>query len=86
MDITKLADSVIQFFAKTMKQRCRILSILPGENEWISACEVDVDSDYTTKRGMGDIVEIYEIHINGNMEVVSFTLKETKRKAALDKE
>lgn len=86
MKIPELANSINQFFEKIIKQKCRILSIIPKDNEWVATCEVNIDPDYTTKRGMGDIVEIYEVHVNENEEVISYSLKETKRKAALDNE
>lgn len=86
MKLSELADSVKSFFENVMKQKCRILSIIPKENKWDVICEVSIDSDYTTRRGMGDIVEIYEVQINNSKEILGFALKETKRKVALDKE
>jgi hypothetical protein len=86
MNISKLSEAVIEFFEKAINQKCRILSIMPKENEWEVICEVNIDPDYTTRRGMGDIVEIYEVHVNNSTEILGFSLKETKRKAALDNE
>ncbi|MGB8454949.1 MAG: hypothetical protein WCD89_21800 [Anaerocolumna sp.] len=86
MNISQLADMVIEFFADVMKQKCRILSIMPKESEWEVMCEVNIDPDYTTSRGLGDLVEIYQVHIKNSMEIMDFNLKETKRKANLSEE
>jgi hypothetical protein len=47
-------------------------------------CEITVDSEYTTRKGIGDIVEIYEVHANENMEIIEFVLIKTKKKATVD--
>ncbi|MDF2543913.1 MAG: Gas vesicle synthesis protein GvpO [Herbinix sp.] len=86
MNISEVVGKVTLFFREVMKQRCRVLSIVPKEKGWKVVCEVDVDTDYTTKRGLGDIVEIYEVELSDTQEILSFTLKETKRKVAIDSE
>jgi len=86
MNVSEIVDGVTLFFKEVMKQRCRILSVAPKDKDWKVLCEVNVDPDYTTKRGLGDIVEVYEVDINNSMEIIGFSLKETKRKVALDGE
>lgn len=86
MNIAEVVVKVSQFFKEVMKQKCRVLSIVPKDKDWKVTCEVDVDTDYTTKRGLGDIVEIYEVELSSSLEIISFNLKETKRKVAIDSE
>lgn len=86
MNISEISNSVNRFFKETLNQKCRILSVIPKDKEWEVRCEINIDPNYTTVRGMGDIVEIYEVIINSAMEIIGFSLKETKRKAALDNE
>jgi hypothetical protein len=86
MNISKVAECISNFFAKMLNHRCRILSIMPKENGWEAMCEMDIDPDYTTRRGLSDIVEVYDVFVSKELEVEGFVLKETKRKAALDKE
>ncbi len=86
MNISEVVDSVTLFFKDVMKQKCRVLTVTPGDKSWKALCEVNVDPDYTTRRGLGDIVELYEVEVNSAKEVISFSLKETKRKASLDSE
>jgi len=85
MSISKLADSIILFFSRLLNYKCRLLSIMPKEDGWEALCEVDVDPNYTVKRGLSDVVEIYEVRMNKDMEIDGFTLKETKLKAMPDK-
>jgi hypothetical protein len=86
MSISELTKSVRDFFSQVLKQNCRVLSVMPYENSWKATCELTVDPDYTTRKGMGDIVEVYEVFIDDHLNVSGFTLKETKRKATLDNE
>jgi hypothetical protein len=86
MHIFEIAEKVNGFFKEVMKQNCRILTIIPKEKDWEVLCEVNIDPQYTAIRGMGDIVEIYEVVMNSSMEIISFSRIETKRKAALDNE
>ena len=84
MSISELTNSVSEFFSKVLKQNCRVLSVMAYENGWKATCEINVDPDYTTRKGMGDIVEIYEVYLDDRLEVSGFALKETRPKAALD--
>lgn len=86
MNISEITERVNRFFKDTLSQQCRILSVVPKDKDWEVRCEINIDPNYTTIRGMSDIVEIYEVVINSNLEIISFSLKETKRKAALDNE
>jgi len=86
MNISELANSVIAFYDSIMKQKCRVLSVMPDNGGWTVVCEVVVDPNYTVKKGIGDIVELYEVHLNEKAEITGFELKETKRKASVDNE
>ena len=86
MTISKVADSILVFFEKILGHKCRILSIVPKEDGWEASCEIDIDPNYTTRRGISDVVEVYDVQLNGGLEVVGFSLRQTKRKASLDKE
>ena len=86
MNISKVADSIILFFDKSLNRKCRILSVMPKENGWEALCETDIDPDYTTRRGLSDVVEIYEVLVSSGLEIEGFKLQETKRKASLDNE
>lgn len=86
MNIADVADKADIFFNSIMHQKCRILSVMPKENEWEVTCEVNIDPDYTASRGLGDLVEIYQIHIKNSLEIVDISLKETKRKVSLSRD
>ena len=86
MSVYELTRKLNLFFADVLDQKCRVLSMLPGETGWKAVCEVIVDPEYTTRKGLGDIVEIYDIFLDDTLEVTGFTMRETKRRAALDNE
>jgi hypothetical protein len=84
MSILDLAKKINAFFTEVFGASCRVLSVLPDGNSWKSVCEVIVDPEYTTRKGLGDLVEIYEVNLNEKLEVTGFTIKETKRRANID--
>lgn len=84
--VPEIIRIVSQFFEDVIGNKCRVLSVLPGEKECKVICEAEVDTNYTTRRGLGDIVEVYEVILDGNRNVTSFKMVERKRKAALDHE
>jgi hypothetical protein len=86
MSVYDLTKKVNAFFSEVLGQKCRVLTVLHDENQWKAACEVIVDPEYTTRKGLGDIVEIYEVYLDDRLDVTGFALKETKRRASIDDE
>jgi hypothetical protein len=84
MSIAELAKSTSDFFAQVLKQKCRVISIIADDKSWKATCEVEIDPEYTTRKGMGDIVEIYEVFLDDHLGVTGFAKIETKRKAEID--
>jgi hypothetical protein len=84
MSIQDLTKKVSIFFAEVLKQKCRVLSVNYDKTQWKAICEVIVDPEYTTRKGLGDIVELYEVSLDDDLEVTGFTLKGTKRRATID--
>lgn len=82
--IMALTEQIKLFSVNVLGRPCRILGMIREEDHWEITCEIDVDSEYTTRKGLGDIVEVYEICADPSMCITGFKLKQTRRKAALD--
>lgn len=81
--IISIIDSVNKFFEEVLQQRCRVVTVVKDEDKWKVVCEVIVDSEYTTRKGLGDLVEVYNVYLNNNKEILGYEIIETKKRAAL---
>jgi len=84
MGIANNIRTIKSFFAEIIGEECRVLSLSKIEDGWKSICEVTVDEEYTRRKGLGDIVELYEVMMNENGDIKEYELKTTKRKASLE--
>jgi hypothetical protein len=84
MVITECISKTKGFIKEVLGQYCRILTVLKVEDKWKVICEVLVDPDYTTRRGLGDIVEIYEVYLDNNLEVLGYELTATKGRLEIE--
>ena len=83
MSLDKYINVIKDFFVDVLNQQCRVLTLIKCEKHWKAVCEVIVDTQYTTRKGLGDIVEIYEVFLNDNLDIIGYELKFTKPRAAL---
>jgi len=86
MGIMQYVKAAKNFFNEAFQQQCRVLAAAKEGEFWKITCEVQIDPEYTTRKGLGDLVEIYELQINDNQEILSYKLKATKGRASLDEE
>lgn len=84
MSLDKYVKAIKEFFVDVINQQCRVLTLVRSEEKWKAICEVLVDPQYTTRKGLGDIVEIYEVYLTDNFEIVGYELKTTKPRASID--
>ena len=83
MSVVSYIDVVKKFFQEMLQQECRIISAVKEEDKWKVVCEVIVDPEYTTRKGLGDIVEIYNVYLNDKREIIGYEIKETKKRASI---
>lgn len=84
MSVIKYVEATKNFFAEDLGIQCRVLSVIKEEKNIRVICEINVDQDYTTRKGLGDIVEIYDVFLDDKYEIVGYELKETKKRASLE--
>jgi hypothetical protein len=81
--IISIIDSVNKFFEEVLQEKCRILTVIKDEDKWKVVCEVSVDPEYTTRKGLGDLVEVYNVYLNDNEGILGYEIIATKKRAAL---
>lgn len=84
MIVKQISDETKKFFHDVLNEDCRILSVMKEEDKWKVTCEVTVDPEYTTRKGLGDVVEIYNVYVNDDREIVGYEISSTRRKASLE--
>lgn len=84
MAITQFVEEVKTFFTNVLNEQCRVLTIIKEEDHWKAVCEVMIDPNYTTRKGIGDMVEIYNVYLDDKSEVIGYELKSTKARATVD--
>lgn len=81
MLIVSITNSVNSFFKEVLHEKCRILAVIRDGDNWKSTCEVQIDPEYTTRKGIGDMVEIYTVYLNDKQEIIGYEIKSTKKRA-----
>jgi hypothetical protein len=84
MSTVSYVEAAISFFDKVLSQECRVLTVLKDEEKWRATCEVVVDPEYTRRKGLGDVVEIYDVYFDERANIIGYELKATKRRAEID--
>lgn len=72
MSIQKLVMEVKTFFENVLEKPAHIIGVEQREGGWIVMVETVEESDYMRKRALDDIVGVYEVMVNENMEIVSY--------------
>lgn len=84
MSVKLISEETKKFFKEMLNEKCRILGVLKEEDRWKAVCEVLVDPEYTTRKGLGDIVEIYNVYLSDNGEIMGYEIISTKKRSSLE--
>lgn len=84
MSVKSISDETKKFFQEVLNEKCRIIGVLKDEDKWKAICEVLVDPEYTTRKGLGDIVEIYNVYLSDSIEIIGYEITATKKRSSLE--
>ena len=84
MSVKSISDETKKFFQEVLNEKCRIIGVLKDEDRWKAVCEVLVDPEYTTRKGLGDIVEIYNVYLTISGEIIGYEITATKKRSSLE--
>lgn len=82
--VLRIVEVVQKFFLEVLGEKCRVSTVLKEEENWKVVCEVNIDTEYTTRRGLGDLVEVYDVFLNHKLEIMGYDLKNTKKRGTID--
>ena len=84
MTFTDIIKKIKIFYSNELNINCRILGLQKTNGGYTATCEVLVDPEYTIKKGLGDMVEIYEVLVNETGDITGYKKKATKMRAAVE--
>lgn len=70
--ITKVIDTVQKFFCETLDKPGKIIGVLRENGFWKVKIEVAEEVEYMRKRAHDDLMAIYEVLVDQNLELFSF--------------
>jgi len=72
MDIQQLVNDVKTFFQSVLEKEANVIGVRRRENGWMVQVETIEDSDYQRRRALDDVVGLYEVEVNANLEILGY--------------
>lgn len=82
MNIQKVIQIVNDFFSETLRKPGVVISVLPEQYGWKVDIEVAEEVEYMRKRARNDLMAIYEVLVNDNLEVTGFERKTLRERSS----
>jgi hypothetical protein len=87
MEIQKRMKAVHDFFTEYVSPPHKIISVEAAEHEgWKVMIEVFEEKEYTKKYAKDDMLGLYEVFVNEENEVTSFTRKGIRYRSSIHQE
>ena len=84
MSITKIVTEVKSFFEQVLGKEAHVIGVERSDNGWHVQVETVEESQYMRARALDDIVGLYEVRIDDNLEIVSYERIALRERAVID--
>jgi hypothetical protein len=84
MSIKDLTQTVKEFIFELFGKDSDVISAIPVEKGWMVTAEVLMDEDYTIKRGRSDLLYVFEILVDTNLHVLSYSRTRIRERGKID--
>jgi hypothetical protein len=85
MEIKRIIESVTDFFNEFVAPVHKITSVEESENNgWKLTVEVIEEKDYMKKYAKDEMIGVYEVYLNQEKEVTSFTRREIRYRSSIN--
>jgi len=85
MSIAKASETVVRFFEEVLNKPGRVITVEPdSEGGWRALVETVEESEYMRRLGRSEILGVYEVQLDSNLEIVSYSRKGLKERTALE--
>lgn len=84
-EISEVKGVAEDFLKNTLGRTPYFVGIVKEEKGWIIQAEIIEDSEYTRKRARDDIIALYEVILNENLEILSYFRKDFRERGKIGK-
>jgi len=85
MSIAAASQKVARFFEEVHGKVGRVIAVEPdGQGGWRALVETMEESEYMRHLGRSDVLGLYQVHLDSELEIVSFSRKGLKERTALE--
>ncbi len=84
MSIKNAMDTVLGFFDKNLHKQGEIIGVCKTEEGWKIEIEVIEESEYMRRHGRNDLMAIYEVDLNENLDIMRYERKSIRERGKVD--
>jgi len=84
MSIADVTRTVLEFFEQVVGKSGKVVSVEGDGEGWRVLVESIEESDYLRRLGKSDILGLYEVHVDHNLQVISYTRTGLRERTALE--
>jgi len=85
MGIGAIPQLVVKFFEEVLDKTGRVIAVeSDGEGGWRVLVEAVEECEYMRRLGKSDMLGMYEVRLDSNLEIVSYSRKGLKERTALE--
>ncbi|MCG2675782.1 gas vesicle protein [bacterium] len=76
--------ATVKFFENTLEKVARVIEVSKASDGWDVRVEALEESEYMRKFGRGDLLGIYEVKVDKDLNVISYNRKGLRERASLE--
>jgi len=80
---TDVVTATVVFFEAVLEKKARVIEVSKTGDGWLVVVEAVEESDYMRRFGRGEMLGIYEVKVDLNLNVISYRRKELRERSAL---
>lgn len=83
----KTADVIkatLKFFEDALEKVGRVIEVNKNKDGWNLRVEVLEESEYMRRRGRGDLLAIYEVKVDNDLNIASYIRKSMRERESLE--
>lgn len=82
--IAEITQTVVRFFEEVLHKTGQVIAVESGGQEWRVLVETVEESDYMSRLGRSHMLGLYEVHVDQDLEILSYTRKGLRERTALE--
>jgi hypothetical protein len=84
LKIVEVVTTVEKFFSNVLKRPGVVVGVLREEDLWKVQIEVAEEVEYMRQRARDDLLAMYEVAVNNDLQILSFERKYLRERDSID--